>query len=99
MRETVVESALRQKVKARGGECYKLTAIRGIPDRLILLPGGIAAFAETKKPKDGRLSKIQMAIHRKLRKLGFRVYTIWETREIKPVLDELQRITDEVQTA
>lgn len=51
--EARVEEALRLAVEAVGGLCIKLPAIlyRGIPDRLLVLPGGRVIFVELKDQK------------------------------------------------
>ncbi len=51
--EVSIENHLKRAVKAAGGRCLKLPAIwyAGIPDRLVLLPGGRVWFIELKKPK------------------------------------------------
>ena len=49
--------------------------LRGIPDRLVLMPGGRVIFVELKTDR-GRLSKIQQAVHRKLLALGMTVETL-----------------------
>lgn len=48
--EKAVEAYLRQRVKAAGGIALKLVCPgrTGVPDRLIVLPGGRVYFAETK---------------------------------------------------
>ena len=89
MMETAVEAALKKKAEARGGKCYKLTSVRGIPDRIILLPVGKFAFVET-KTDNGRISKIQMVTQKRLRDMGFLVFVVWKTCEIESVLDEIQ---------
>lgn len=74
MRETTVESYLRDKVKEAGGLCIKLSPafFKGIPDQLVLLPGGRVFFVELKAP--GKKAKgLQPVIHRRLRSLGFSV--------------------------
>jgi hypothetical protein len=43
-------------VKKLGGLTVKLTGKRGLPDRLVLLPGARVAFLELKRPVGGRLS-------------------------------------------
>lgn len=49
--ESNIESKLTYAVKEVGGLCIKLPAFlyRGIPDRLILLPGGVVIFVELKR--------------------------------------------------
>ena len=74
MREKQVEQRLVQEVKKRGGICPKFVSpgFAGMPDRLILLPGGRFAFAELKAPGEKPRS-LQLARHRLLRRLGFPV--------------------------
>jgi len=60
MREKSVETHLHDEVKLRGGFCLKLNPNwnKGVPDRLVVLPGKIA-FVELKRPKGGVLSTLQ----------------------------------------
>lgn len=75
--EKLVERKLVEVVKSVGGMCIKLLSQHtlGLPDRLCLLPGARIAFVELKTtgqtPK-----KIQLFMHDKIRKLGFRVEVI-----------------------
>jgi hypothetical protein len=52
MREKDIESHLQKKVKAIGGIAYKFESPgnAGVPDRLVLLPGGRIVFIELKAP-------------------------------------------------
>ena len=79
--EKDVESYLVRKVRAAGGTALKLVSpgFAGVPDRLILMPGGRALFAET-KDRDKRPRKRQRFVHDRLRGLGFQVFTP-DTRE------------------
>jgi len=90
MREKQVEQRLVQEVKSRGGICPKFTSpgFAGMPDRLILLPGGRFAFAELKAP-GGKPRPLQTARHRLLLRLGFRVFVIDEMSQVKTALDSL----------
>jgi len=56
--------------------------INGLPDRLLLLPGGRAVFAEI-KTTGYTPSKLQKVMHRRLRKLGFPVYIIDRPEQIE----------------
>lgn len=94
MREKFVEQKLVQAVKAMGGIAPKFTSpgMAGMPDRLVLLPGGRMAFAELKAP--GKKPRaLQMARHRLLQRLGFKVYVIDGTEQIGSVLDEIEEDT------
>lgn len=71
MLEVSVENHLRDEVKARGGLCVKLdpASNRGIPDRLVVLPGFIG-FVELKRPSKGVVGALQDWWHDRLRQLG-----------------------------
>ncbi len=91
MREKQIESRLSAEVKKRGGIAVKFVSpgFAGMPDRLVLLPDGHIAFAEMKAP--GRKPRpLQLARHRLLKSLGFRVYVIDDTEQIGGILDEIR---------
>ena len=71
--EKDIEAALVRKVKQRGGQCLKWVCPgwSGVPDRIILLPGGRIYFVETKRPKGGHVSRMQEWWGEQLRHLGF----------------------------
>lgn len=81
MLEDRVEDHLRKLVEAIGGLCLKLNPLWfvGIPDRMLLLPGGRLLFVET-KTIGGRCSTKQKRVHARLQALGFEV-RVWWTKE------------------
>ena len=87
--EKTLERALVEKIRQRGGICLKLQGnmYAGMPDRLILLPGGIAIFVELKsegiKPR-----KLQLVRHEELRALGFKVFVIDTHEKLTQFLNE-----------
>ena len=90
MNEKYIEQTLVRAVKRRGGICPKWVSpgLDGVPDRMILLSDGKAAFAELKAP--GKKPRpLQETRIRQLRSLGFRVYIIDNTDKIGGVLDEV----------
>ena len=90
MRERKIEKELVARVKAMGGIAPKFTSpgFDGMPDRLVLLPGGRMGFVELKAP--GRKPRpLQLARHRLLRRLGFKVYVIDGIEQIDSVLEEI----------
>lgn len=91
MREKEVEQKLVKAVKSAGGICPKFVSpgFDGMPDRIILLPDGKFAFAELKASGE-RPRPLQMARHRLLRKLGFKVYVIDGVQQIGGVIDEIR---------
>ena len=91
MQEKQIEQKLTLMVKAKGGIAPKFVSpsFAGMPDRLVLLPGGVFAFAELKAP-GMKPRALQVARHEMLRRLGFRVYVIDGIEQIGGMLDELQ---------
>ena len=90
MREKTIEQKLVQSVKARGGLCPKLVCpgMAGMPDRLVLLPGGKMGFVEVKAP--GRKPRpLQLHRHSQLRSLGFEVFIVDAPEQIEEVLDAI----------
>ena len=90
MREKIIEKELARAVKGKGGIAPKFTSpgFYGMPDRLILLPGGRMGFVELKAP--GKKPRaLQEARHKLLRRLGFKVYVIDEINQIDSVLEEI----------
>lgn len=91
MDETRIEQQLVKTVKAKGGLCPKWTSpgMAGVPDRIILLPGGNIAFAELKASGKKPLP-LQLMRKKQLESLGFKVYIIDSKEQIGGVLDEIQ---------
>ena len=87
-----VEAYLKKRVEGLGGRCLKFPAVfeEGIPDRQVILPGGKIVFVELKRPKGGRLSKMQKYQHEKLRALGCKVYVPKNYKEVDKMLEELK---------
>jgi hypothetical protein len=91
MREKQIENKLASEVKKAGGIALKFVSpsFDGMPDRLVLLPDGHIAFVELKAP--GKKPRpLQLARHRLLRSLGFRVYVIDNVEQIGGMLDEVR---------
>ncbi|WP_031579745.1 VRR-NUC domain-containing protein [Ruminobacter sp. RM87] len=90
MKETEIEKKLVRTVKTKGGIAPKFVSpgMAGMPDRLVLLPGGVFAFAELKAP-GMKPRPLQLARHRMLMSLGFKVYVIDGIEQIDEVLNEL----------
>ena len=90
MREKDIEKRLVRAVKDMGGIAPKFVSpgLDGVPDRLILIPGGRLAFAGLKAPGQTPRPLQQHRIG-ELRRLGFRVYIIDDINQIGGVLDEI----------
>ena len=75
--EKVFERTLSKYVDGAGGMAVKLLSqfLRGLPDRMFLLHGGVVIFVEFKSTGK-RPTKIQSYIHAKIQALGFLVYVV-----------------------
>ena len=76
MLEKEVERHLRDGVRSMGGWCLKLVCpgFTGMPDRLVLIPGGAVCFAELKRPGQKERQR-QAFVQSRLRKMGFIVFS------------------------
>jgi hypothetical protein len=92
MREREIERRLGRQVKDLGGVSVKLACpgMDGMPDRLVLMPGGKMAFVELKAP-GMKPRALQEARHRMLRGLGFRVYVLDDPEMTGEAVDEILR--------
>ena len=88
--ERALETWLVRYCREKGYICLKLGFIVGIPDRLVLLPGGKAVFFELKCAA-GRPTEAQKWWINRLTEQGF-CATIAKTRtEITQILDEAMK--------
>lgn len=89
MLEKEIERRLRAEVKAAGGLCLKWESpgYTGVPDRMILLPGGHILFVELKAPGKKERPR-QRVVQRILGDLGFEVYSSVDS------LDKVRAIVD-----
>lgn len=71
MRERDVEARLVRGVRKLGGRCWKWVSPgrAGVPDRIVLLPHGVAAYVEL-KDDGGTVSKVQEITLREIASLG-----------------------------
>lgn len=89
--ERVVEAFLVKRVRLVGGYAFKFPpVVAGLPDRIVLLPGGLVFFVELKQ-KGLRPSPVQQVWHQRLRNLGHSVVVL-DSKEA--VIDWLRRIID-----
>ena len=91
LREKTIEAALVKEVKRRGGICPKFTSpgSNGVPDRMVLLPGGRIGFVEVKAPGE-KPRPLQVHRHKQLRRLGFKVYVLDGPEQIEGILDGIE---------
>ena len=91
MREKQTELKLVSAVKKLGGIAPKFMSpgLDGMPDRIVLLPGGHMAFVDvTAMGCESR--PLQLAGHGMRRRLCFRVYVVDSLEQIGGILDEIR---------
>jgi hypothetical protein len=91
MLEKQIEHKLLTETSERSGLCLKFVSPgwNGVPDRLILLPGGRMGFVEVKKP--GRSpGALQLQRHKQIRSLGFQVFVLDDPGDIGGILNAIQ---------
>lgn len=82
--EKEIEAKLVNIVKRHGGLCLKWVCPgwAGVPDRIVLLPGGRVIFVELKRPKGGVVSSRQIWWAHKLTLLGFAYEQVWDFEDL-----------------
>ena len=90
MRERYIEQRLVKMAVAMGGGALKFVSpgLAGVPDRLVLLPGGKAGFVELKAPGK-TMRPLQARRKKQIERLGFKVFCIDGAGQIREVLEEI----------
>ncbi|WP_342767380.1 VRR-NUC domain-containing protein [Ammoniphilus oxalaticus] len=78
-------------VREDGAQALKFTSpgTAGMPDRIVLIPGGKIIFVELKKPKQ-KLRPLQQKRKRDLEKMGFQVEVVDSIERIEEVCREIR---------
>lgn len=89
-KEKLLEARLVKEVKRRGGEAVKWIspAQGGLPDRIVLIPGGCVRFVET-KTTGKKLDPLQRIWREKLEKMGFEYHVIDSNEALINFLEKL----------
>lgn len=84
MLEKDIEKLFRDEIKKAGGKAYKFTSPGndGVPDRIVMLPGGRIVFVELKTDK-GKLSRLQELQCRQIAELGQTVRVLHGLSEVR----------------
>jgi len=92
MLERDVDWKLKSEVYRHGGLCIKLaaTGYAGMPDRLVLIPGGRVVFVELKAPGK-RLRPLQKKRFQELSQLGFKIVKIDSSEQVDEFIAEVFR--------
>lgn len=92
MLESTVEKRLCKKVKNElHGLALKFVSpgFSGVPDRIVLLPGGRIYFVELKAPGK-EMRRIQKRVAEKIESLGFKVLTIDTPEKVDAYIREVR---------
>ena len=91
MREKQIEQKLVKTTKNMEGIAPKFVSpgFDGMPDRIVLLPGGHIGFVEVKAPGE-KPRPLQLSRHGLLRRLGFKVFVLDDEQQIGGLLDEIR---------
>lgn len=89
IREAQLEEIFRRRVRqSLGGIVSKLApTTAGMPDRLVVLPGGRVYLVEL-KTETGSLSPIQMEWHKRVKDLGAPVHVLYGEEQIREWIRE-----------
>lgn len=90
--EKDLERKMKEMAEVENGKFLKMfvSGETGIPDRLMLLPGGKACFVELKQ-KGKKPTKKQLYYHKKLRMQGHEVYVIDNETDAQALITEKVR--------
>lgn len=88
MLEKDIEKILTTEIKKLGGRAYKFISPgnSGVPDRIVVLPGGKIMFVEL-KTKTGSLSVLQSVQVKRLIELGQKVYVVYGLKGLRDFFD------------
>ncbi len=91
MLEKELEAKFRESVREAGGRAYKFVSPgnSGVPDRLVVLPGGHIGFVELKQPGK-KPTRLQARQHNILRGLGCYVAVLDRPENTGKVLDGIR---------
>lgn len=91
--ESQLETYLFKRVSKLGGMALKFLSPgrAGVPDRIILMPGGRIYFVEMKSP-DGSVNSIQEYVFEKFAELGFKVHILNSIESIEKFLSQFTSV-------
>jgi len=91
-RESSIERRLHEMLRRRGALSMKLVS-PGVPDRLVILPGGRIVFVELKQ-EQGTLSPLQLWQIDRLQSFGADVRVLWGKSQVQAFVEEV--LPDEI---
>ncbi|MDF2873346.1 MAG: hypothetical protein K0R22_29 [Sporomusa sp.] len=87
--ERTIEKRFKREVEKRGAKAWKFVSpgMSGVPDRIVLKPGGRIVFVEM-KDEGKNLEPLQMKRAAELEALGFTVYCIDSVQGVEAFIQE-----------
>ena len=91
MNEKTIERKLVDMTRKTGGLALKFVSpgFDGVPDRIVVYPGGRIGFVELKSPGK-TMRPLQKRRKRQLESLGFKVFCVDGLEQLEEVLDEIR---------
>ncbi len=88
--EKEIERYFKAQLEKRGAIVFKFVSPgqAGVPDRMVLLPGGRVVFAEMKAPGQ-KPRPLQRAVFARMERAGHRVYVIDSKAAVKKFIEEV----------
>ena len=95
MLERTIESRFKKAVESFGCRCLKFVSpgCSGVPDRIVLIPGGKICFVELKAPGKTERPR-QMYVQGQLRKLGFVVFSSVDDKGLAETVQQIRLMAD-----
>lgn len=92
MNEKPIEKYLVKKAKSIGARAAKFVSPgwSGVPDRIIMAPGGLIVFVECKAPGE-KPRKLQVYRMKQLNELGFRTETVDTYESVDRLINDIDR--------
>lgn len=98
--ENEIEKYLVDSIESVGGQCFKWVSPgnRGVPDRIVLMPGQKICFVETKRENGGRIRNLQKYRAKQIESYGFKTFFIKTKSQVDKLAECLNKgvIPDEV---
>lgn len=91
--ESELEKRFKTKMKQIGCKAYKFVSPgnAGVPDRIVLIPGGKICFVELKQYRK-RPRPLQKWVIQQIREMGFEVYIIDSPQKIEELAEKLIKL-------
>ena len=98
MKESKIERFFIKECKKKGWLPLKFVSpsMSGLPDRMVLLPGGRVSFVELKAEGE-KPRPLQTAVYRIFAGLGFHVYVVDSKSGVNAYVDEISRKVGELE--